>query len=147
MFFLHDVKPNYVAMAEPHTPQARGLKRRYERDSEKCNCCRAKKTKVRSAPARLAGPQTEFNFCSASHTIEIGLKEKSVFRANEADRHVDQMFPSMRTQACLTLPTLALSYHDQQPSNMRTSPRALPLMTDRTPSKLSTMRSLQMWNR
>jgi hypothetical protein len=150
LFFLHDVKPNYVAMAEPHTPQARGLKRRYERDSEKCNCCRAKKTKVRRCTSQISqGPSTEFNFCSASHTIEIGLKEKSAFRVSEADSAVDQMFPSVvRAQPRLTPPTLAFSYHEQQPSNnIKTSLQTLPLMTGRRPPKLSRMWGLQMWDR
>jgi hypothetical protein len=148
LVFLHDVKPNYVAMAEPHTPQARGLKRSYERDSEKCNCCRAKKTKVRMCTGYISQvPSTESSFCSASHTIEIGLKGRSAFRVSEAGRPVDQMFPSVRAQPRLTLTTLVFSYHEQQPSNIRTSPQTLLLMTGRRPQKLSRMWSLQRWDR
>jgi hypothetical protein len=148
LFFLHDVKPSYLAMAESHTPP-KGLKRSYEPDSVKCDSCRAKKTKVRRCSSQISQvPSAEFSFYSATHEIEIGQKEKSAFRVSEADRTVDQMFPSVRAQPRLTPPTLSFSYREQQPSNIiKTSPQTLPLMTGRRPPELSRMWSLQMWDR
>jgi hypothetical protein len=126
IYSVHDVVSGNVAMEAPNTP-ARGSKRPYERDSEKCNCCRAKKTKVGRALARMSRfRRTDSSCCSAFHTIEIGPRDRNASRANEVDKSADQMSPSVAARSRLTLPTQRFCFRDRQSStNTKTPYRTL----------------------